>query len=583
MIRPAAFAAAVCLFAALRVESAPPGGLGHVELTPPKGVSTAAFDYRKDVPPAKAKGIVVLVPGYNRDGADMLAEPEWADFARENGFLLGAFTFVSHIDDLREGGGYYATADGSGAVAAAALKKFGAGRIPVFMYGFSGGAHFTASFAENFPQSVRGWCAASFEAKTRRRVKIKQDAKSMPPGIVACGADDDRLGAALAYYGRGREAGRKWTWIEMPGLDHRRSPEIESFARKYFLLLAKNKKSAEVWLDTGSGEDVAHSAATAKTQKTWLPGKELADEWRRLSAIKMVGVIERVTKINLKSYPQLTQYLRLPPSEKPSGVLCLSLLANSPTEVREMIRHDVGSRCSSDLAFADRHNLAVVAWGARNLWDPTRNWDELPRDKAKQVDAEFDLVANAWDNGISYFIKEYGLPSSGYLMKGYSASAQYAQRLALRRPERFLAVHVHIASSFDIPVKGAPAELLWCVTTGENEMGYERSRKFFKAARDVFYPIVYKAYPGLGHEGNDKVEKLGYACFEFALDEYARATRLNDGKPAKPDWADIFSSAPAVADVVNQSLHSKFDYFSVPVEFRMLLPSKAIREAWLDE
>ena len=582
MIRAAAFAAAG-LFAALLAESAPPGGLGHVEMAPPKGVSTAAFDYRADVSPAKAKGIVVLVPGYNRDGAEMLAEPEWADFARENGFLLGAFTFVSHIDDLREGGGYYATAEGSGAVAAAALKKFGAGRLPVFMYGFSGGAHFTASFAENFPKSVLGWCAASFEAKTRR-VNLKKDAKGMPPGIVACGAEDDRLGAALAYCGRGRDVGRKWTWIEQPGLDHRRSPEIEAFARRYFLLLAKKKGAgAGVWLDTGSGEDVAHSAKTAKTLKTWLPSAELADEWRRLSAVKMIGVVERVTETKLKSYPALTQFLRMPPSEKPSGVLCLSLLANSPVEVREMIRRDVGSRCSADLAFADRHNLAVVAWGARNLWDPTRNWDELPREKAKQVDADFDLVASAWDRGVEHFVKEYALPSSGYLMKGYSAAAQYAQRLALRRPERFLAVHVHIASSFDVPVKGAAAELLWCVTTGENEMGYERSRRFFKAARDAFYPIVYKAYPGLGHEGNDKVERLGYACFEFALDEYARATRLNDGKPAKPDWADIFSSAPAVADVVNQSLHSKFDYFSVPVEFRMLLPSKAIREAWLDE
>ena len=166
-------------------------------------------------------------------------------------------------------------------------------------------------------------------------------------------------------------------------------------------------------------------------------------------------------------------------------------------------------------------------------------------------------------------------------MMGSSGAAQYAQRLALRRPERFLAVHVHIASSFDVPVKKG-ASLLWCVTTGENELGYARSRRFFRAARDLYFPIVYKAYPGLGHEGNAKVTALGFACFDYALAEYARATKLNGGKPAMPDWADIFSSAPSVADVFNQAVYSKFDYLCVPVEFRMLLP-EPLRAKWSAE
>ena len=166
-------------------------------------------------------------------------------------------------------------------------------------------------------------------------------------------------------------------------------------------------------------------------------------------------------------------------------------------------------------------------------------------------------------------------------MMGSSGAAQYAQRLALRRPERFLAVHAHIASSFDIPVKGG-ASLLWCVTTGENEMGYERSRRFFKAARDLSYPIIYKAYPGLGHEGSAKVTELGFTCFEFALAEQAHAVKLNGGKFAKPDWAKIFKSSDYVADVFNQSVYPKADAICVPQEFRMLLPA-AIREAWIGE
>ena len=311
-------------------------------------------------------------------------------------------------------------------------------------------------------------------------------------------------------------------------------------------------------------------------------GAQATSEKASVTSSAPGGVISHAVKTKLQNYEQLTLFLMLPPNGRADGVLCLSLLAKDPDEVRAQLL-GTSDRRSADRAldFARKRNLAVVAWGARRLWDPSRNWDELSRTEAKKIDSDFDLVANAWDAGIKYFVKKYGIPASGYLMKGSSGAAQYAQRLALRRPERFLAVHIHIASSFDVPVKSG-ASLLWCVTTGENELGYARSRRFFKAARDLFYPIVYKAYPGLGHEGNAKVTALGLACFDYALAEQVRAMRLNGGKPAKPDWADIFSSSPSVADIFNQAIYSKFDYLCVPLEFRMLLPA-AVCEAWIAE
>ena len=294
------------------------------------------------------------------------------------------------------------------------------------------------------------------------------------------------------------------------------------------------------------------------------------------------GLIEHTVKTKLKHYEQLTLYLLQPEDGKINGVLCLSLLAKNPDDVRAQLLGESEHRTPSRaLQFAAERNLAVVAWGARRLWDPSRNWDELSRSAAKKADSDFDHVASAWDACINYFVKNHGIPVSGYLMMGSSGAAQYAQRLALRRPERFLAVHAHIASSFDLPVKGG-ASLLWCVTTGENEMGYERSRQFFRAARDLSYPIIYKAYPGLGHEGSAKVTELGFTCFEFALAEQARATQLAGGKFAKPDWAKIFKSADYVADVFNQSVYPKADVICVPPEFRMPLPA-AIREAWIGE
>ena len=300
------------------------------------------------------------------------------------------------------------------------------------------------------------------------------------------------------------------------------------------------------------------------------------------AASSAAEIVSHTVKPKLKGYEQLTLFLMMPPEGRANGVFCLSLLAKNADDVRAQLQGTSG-RHSLDLAldFARMHNLAVVAWGSHRLWDSTRNWDELPRSKARKIDADFDHVAKAWDMGIDFFVKKYGIPASGYLMMGSSGAAQYAQRLALRRPARFLAVHIHIASSFDIPVKEG-ASLLWCVTTGENEMGYERSRSFFTAARDKSYPIIYKAIPGLGHAGSAKATALGFKCFEYALAEQARAKRLKGGKATRLDWAKIFSSSDYVADVFNQAVYPKSDAICVPTEFRMPLPA-ALREVWIDE
>ena len=300
------------------------------------------------------------------------------------------------------------------------------------------------------------------------------------------------------------------------------------------------------------------------------------------AAASAAEIVSHSVKTNLKGYERLTLFLMMPPEGKAKGVFCLSLLANSADDVRAQLQGKSDRRpLARALDFARERNFAVIAWGARRLWDSKRNWDELQSSVAKKIDSDFDHVAKAWDVGIAAFVKKYGIPASGYLMMGSSGAAQFAQRLALRRPERFLAVHAHIASSFDRPVKGCTS-LLWCVTTGENEMGYERSLRFFNAARDLSYPIIYKAYPGLGHEGSAKVTELGFTCFKFALEQQTLAAQAKGKKSSKVDWVKIFKSSDYVADVFNQSVYPKADAICVPPEFRMLLPA-AIREAWIGE
>lgn len=567
-----------CFACALLFEAA--GAVVHVDLPTAEGITSAALDYLDDVPAKSAKGLLVLAPGFNGNGAQMLAEPAWADFARDRRLVLSALSFVSEPALLEDGGGYYDTTRGSGRIATDALRRIGAGGLPVFLYGFSGGAHFTASFAENFPAHLAGWCAASFAEKKSGAVNAALSAAQAPPGIVACGAEDPRLGKAVSHFHRGRELNRRWTWIEVPGLAHARHPELESFVRDWFAALLAKPRAPGLWVDIGSAEDAAHSATTAKTLLAWLPDAALRERWAAICRKRTQGVIEHCVKLKARDYPQLTMFLRLPADGgKPAGVLCLCTLADSPSEVREQIRNGKGPW----FRFADERNFAIVGWGSRNLWDPTLNWDELPRDRTKALDACFDIVAAGWDSGIRWFAQRYGIPETGFLMTGSCGAGQFVQRLALRRPERFLALHANIPGSFDVPTRGGKS-VLWCLTTGERLAGgYERSLKFFATVRALRYPIVYKAYPGVGHlEGTAWATTLAKACFEFALRECELATRRNGGRFAKPDWEDVFASADEIADIRNQSLFPIDDYAAIPLEFRMLLPGR-LGSIWIRE
>ena len=151
-------------------------------------------------------------------------------------------------------------------------------------------------------------------------------------------------------------------------------------------------------------------------------------------------------------------------------------------------------------------------------------------------------------------------------MAGFSGSAQFAQRLALHSPGRFRAVAIHIASSYDYPLPAA-RRILWCVTTGENESGYDRSLKFFNAAKDSGYAMIYKAYPGLGHRDSIQASVLACECFRFALGT-AETIRMDYGR-----W-------PSVVDVVNQTVKKRDEESGIPAPFRCYLPNEKIVSAW---
>jgi pimeloyl-ACP methyl ester carboxylesterase len=219
--------------------------------------------------------VLILCPGYNGNGRDLLNDEKWREFAKAHRLTLAGLSFASNPELFRLGRGYYYANQGSGDALLACLKKAGADDAPVLLYGFSGGAHFAARFAEWQPERVLAWCAYS-AAWWDEPIADHHAA----PGIVACGADDERHQASLDYFQQGRKLGNRWTWVSLPATDHQPSVKLEQFARDYFSVLLKNRRSAGVWVDLKQKKILNSFLETNhESQVMWLPDADLVGRW----------------------------------------------------------------------------------------------------------------------------------------------------------------------------------------------------------------------------------------------------------------------------------------------------------------
>jgi predicted esterase len=179
--------------------------------------------------PAKTKGVLVLCPGQNGSSEGFLREKIWQEFAEREGFALVGFQFVSGDEDLKNGRGYFVASRGSGKLLEEGLAKAGLAELPVFLYGFSGGAHFAMSVAAWRPERVAAFCAYSFAWWKAPPEELKC------PALIVCGQEDGtRYGASLAYFQAGRGQGKRWAWVSLEGKAHEPSAELDEFVRRYF-------------------------------------------------------------------------------------------------------------------------------------------------------------------------------------------------------------------------------------------------------------------------------------------------------------------------------------------------------------
>jgi len=248
-------------------------------LEPGPNMTRAELQYVKTV--SNPRAVLVLCPGVNGSGEGLIRENAWREFARQNKLGLVGLSFAAPEPAIHDGTGYYYASKGSGDKLLEGIEKIYHRKLPILLYGFSGGAHFTSRFEEWMPQRVIAWCADS-----AAWWDIPVRSESEPPGIVACGDKDERYGASLTYFKQGRAAGKPWLWVSLANLDHATSPKLEEFVRSYFATVlnagAENQQTGATpqIVDIDRKTVVAASEAQAIPSITgWLPSDKLFHDW----------------------------------------------------------------------------------------------------------------------------------------------------------------------------------------------------------------------------------------------------------------------------------------------------------------
>lgn len=249
----------------------------HLEMKPATDMTRAEVFY---LPVAgKPKAILVLCPGCNENGLEMIKQQAWQDFARKENLGLMGIYFQSPISLLSVCQGYYQASKGSGKILLDSVRSIYGRNLPVLIYGFSGGAHFTTRFIAWKPDRILGWCALGAGV-----LDEPVQAKSSPPGIMACGADDHRLGGAMIFFKQGRVARKPWLWIEIPETGHAMSSRFDRFVRSYFASLLHRSSDPDAWVDIDLMKEISQEEALRNPSlSAWLPDRSLLRPWAQFN------------------------------------------------------------------------------------------------------------------------------------------------------------------------------------------------------------------------------------------------------------------------------------------------------------
>ncbi|MAS97176.1 MAG: hypothetical protein CMO55_28635 [Verrucomicrobiales bacterium] len=463
--------------------------------------------------------------------------------------------------------------------------------IPIVWYGIGKPSYWMQRIMVSRPERFVGWAsmgATEFAA-------LPQGTR-LPPGLVIAARPETHF-PNLFFLQDIRKAD-KANRVCMIARDDAliSSAHTDEFVMSFLDGATSQSREKGFWLRYRDGNKLTLSESKQGVDPAdyvWLPNRTVAGAWNLLSRerpqIPFPTIKKFTIKTRLEEQPELNLFIRIPgrkkgePKDMVSGVLCFCTWQREDTSLYNRLKRPDDPLVS----FADRNNLAVITWNTAGMLPPGTSIDSLSEEEEKALAKKFDTIGEAWMNGIEKVCRDNKLPDSEFLLHGISRGSTYAHRLALRHPEKFLAVHTHIASHYEHPTEKA-SNLMWLVTTGEIDGGYRASREFFLEASEMGYPTLIKAGPSLGHSMRDDIEKLSLQFFDFALRlrEAANMRRENpkeDGD-AKITAADLFrerlETASYFGDFINHEVYVKSEGEWVPEGQRILLPTEELANAW---
>ena len=291
---------------------------------------------------------------------------------------------------------------------------------------------------------------------------------------------------------------------------------------------------------------------------------------------KPARLFERVVQTGEESQPEITLLLRLPEGHTPEtptakGVLAFCTWEKEESSLRRRLLNDTDSL----VLYAKRNNLAILTWNTATLWKTGKSFNQISRAQLRAQDQTFDTVARAWERGVKQLCKEQGLPQSGFLLYGISRGAHWSGRLALRAPEKFLAVHIHVANSYDKAL-GSSVGPLWLVSSGDLDVGRNNALAFYRLCQTKGLPIIFKVANGLGHASSPEIERLRNAFFDYALEVRQRAVKESPSAV----MLDDLRRANLTGDLLTQEVYRGTEAKVVPVPQRVPLPDEKLAKAW---
>lgn len=293
--------------------------------------------------------------------------------------------------------------------------------------------------------------------------------------------------------------------------------------------------------------------------------------------IKQVsGLFERVVKTGEESQPEIKLLLRVPEGHTPETPTAKGVLAFCTWEMEDAsLRQRLLNESDPLVLYAKRNNLALLTWNTATLWKTGKSFNQISPQERQAQDRAFAGVTRAWERGVNQLCKDRNLPTTGFLLYGISRGAHWSERLASHAPGNFLAVHIHVANSYEKAV-GSSGDPLWLVSSGDLDIGRNNATAFYRLCQAKGIPIVFKVANGLGHATSPEIERLRDAFFDYALEVRQRAVKET---PAAVMLGDL-RRASLTGDLLTQEVYRGAEANIVPAAQRIPLPDEKLAKAW---